>query len=43
MPAYSFQETNSILPADFHVIDWKFHPTRLLERRVNINFYTKTV
>ena len=27
MPAYSFQETYSILPGDFHVINWKFHPT----------------
>ena len=26
-PLNSFQETNSILPAEFHVIDWKFHPT----------------
>ena len=28
MPTYSFQEKKSNLPADFHVIDWKFYPTR---------------
>ena len=31
MLAYSYQATNSILPADFHVIDLKFPPTRLLK------------
>ena len=31
MLTYHFQQTNSILPADFYVIYWKFHPTRLLK------------